>query len=101
MSTNVNLNINVDVAELVKTAINITPKTQSYNSRMIDNNNGRFVSMQTNGLVISACYHKTKNHSATAQSMGTAKSTAAPGTWAVAYINSSPLAVDKTFYDFW
>lgn len=98
------LNINVDVAELVKIALHCVPPKMSYNDRVLDNGNARWISCQAGGKVISACYHKTKEHSATVQTgiwplNHEAKSTASAGQWAVAYLNSE-LGVDKTFYNF-
>lgn len=104
MSCTLALNINVDVAELVKIALKTAPSKLSYSSQTLDGGNGRWISCQTGGKVISACFHKTKNHSATVQTgiwpfIHQSKSTASPGEWAVAYRNSEP-GVDKTLYNF-
>lgn len=93
--------INANAIDLIRTMVGLSPKTYYYISTMIDNNNGRFIVMQGGGLVFSMCYHKTKNHSATAQSWRTAKSTAAPGTWAMAYVRSSFFAIDRASHDYW
>lgn len=95
------VNFDIDVVELLKIALGFIPKNLSYNDRMIDNGNGRWISYQGDGMVVSMSNHKTKNHSATAQSLKTAKSTAPPGHWAIAVITSFPFCTDKTFYDFW
>ena len=58
------------------------------------------VSCQSNGLVISANYHSTQQHSATVQGSSTCKSIAPPGYWAVAYSKNKIFGVTKTFYDF-
>ena len=63
---------------------------------------GRFISVQKDGQVISAYYHPTRRHSATAQSgLTQARETAsAPaGLWAVATIPSGVTGHDRTFYN--
>ena len=111
----VKLNISVDVNELIKQACDLANVTQrgKYQSQMIDNNNGRWVTVQCDGKLISACYHKSKNHSATCEVhnnftknfgvpdhiVRSSKSTAAPGEWAVAMVDSGKLGGDKTFYN--
>ena len=97
------LSITVSVAELIKAVVGLVPEKSSYNDRTLDNGNARWISCQTGGKVISACYHKTKEHSATVQTglliKHEAKSVAPAGKWAVAVLNSE-LGVDKTFYNF-
>ena len=96
------LNINVDVVELIRTVVGLVPARSSYNDRSLDGGNARWISCQTDGKVISACYHKTKWHTATVQTglliKHEAKSRAPAGQWAVAMLNSE-LGVDKTFYN--
>lgn len=96
------LNINVDVVELIRTVVGLVPARSSYNDRSLDGGNARWISCQTDGKVISACYHKTKRHTATVQTglliKHEAKSEAPAGQWAVAMLNSE-LGVDKTFYN--
>ena len=112
MSKNVSLSINVDVNQLISQVTNATNRN-SLNDRYFDNNEGRFVSCQANGILIAACYHKTKNHSATCEVhnnftknfgvgdrvVRSSKSNAPPGIWAIAYCDSGKLGGDKTFYD--
>ena len=97
----VKLNINVDATELLKVGLGFVPRNASFTERTIDNGNGRWVSYQGDGQVVSMTFHKTKEHSATAQSRNTSKSTAGPGEWAIASVASVPFCTDKTFYDFW
>ena len=97
----VNFNINVDASELIRVGLGFLPRNTSWNDRMIDNGNGRWISYQGDGKVVSMTFHKTKEHSATAQSRNTAKSTKGPGEWAIAVVASVPFYTDKTFYDFW
>ena len=112
MSKNVSLDINVDANQLINQVTTATNRN-SLNSRYFDNNQGRFISCQSGGILIAACFHTSKNHSATCevhnnfrQKFGapdeivrTAKSDAPPGVWAIAYCDSGKLGGDKTFYD--
>ena len=103
MSFTVALNFDVDVVELIKTVAGMIPPKSSYNDQTLDNGNACWISCQTGGLVILACIHKTKEHSATVQTglmKHQAKSVAPAGQWAVAIHNSEPFGVDKTFYNF-
>lgn len=103
-SLNLNLNIDVDVAELIKTVSGLIPTRESYSDdQTLDGGNARWISCQYDGKVISACYHKSKNHSATVQTgllKRQAKSSAPAGKWAVAMVNSEPFGVDRTFYNY-
>ncbi|CAL6009229.1 Conserved_hypothetical protein [Hexamita inflata] len=104
MSKNIKLNIDVDVNTLINQIISgFTP--DSYNSQFKDNGNGRFISVQGNGKVIAAYFHKTKWHSATAitglNHDRKAKSDAPPGEWATAYIKHDIFGGDQTFYNEW
>ena len=96
-----NFNIDVDVFKIFEC---IGAVRSSYKSEILDNGNGRWISCQENGQVISACYHKTKNHSATVETGGmgpffnSKKSTAGPGEWAVAIVGSR--GWDRTYYNF-
>lgn len=100
---NLNLGINVDLNTLFQQIGESLPS--SYKSELIDNGEGRWVSCQSNGKVMSACYHKNKEHSATVETGGQGpfytcqKSTAGPGEWAVAIVGSR--GWDRTHYDFW
>ena len=100
----INLGITVDVNKLLS-QIGEALNASSCQSQLIDNGEGRWISSQANGKVISACYHKTKNHSATVETGGQGpfytcqKSTAGPGEWAVAKVGSR--GWDRTHYDFW
>ena len=77
-------------------------KPSSYNDRRPPEG-GRFVSVQSNGMVISAYYHPTKWHTATACTGffhdRRAKSEAPPGKWAVAKIGRDILGGDQTWYN--
>ena len=87
----------------------------SLNDRYFDNNQGRFISCQAGGKLISMCFHQTKQHSATCEVhnnftknfgvgdkvVRSAKSEAPPGRWAIAYCDSGRLGGDKTFYNCW
>ena len=99
------LNINCNIGDLIRPIVGANQRF-SYNSRYFDAGRGRFVSIQCNGIFISACYHSTKHHTATAQVCfpfgGVArqsKSDAPPGKWAIASQGSQWLCIDKTFYD--
>lgn len=110
-----NLDISVDINELINQACGLTNITQrrAYQSQMIDDDNGRWVTAQCGGKLISACFHKSKNHSATCEVhnnftrhfgvkdhvVRSAKSTAGPGEWAVAIVDSGRLGGDKTYYN--
>ena len=114
MSKNVSLSIDVNVNELIKQVCSATDRS-SLNDQWLDNNQGRWISCQSGGLLISMCYHKTKQHSATCEVhnnftkmfgagdkiVRSAKSEAPPGKWAIAYCNSGKLGGDKTYYNFW
>ena len=114
MSKTVSFNISVDVNELIKQVCSATNRS-SLNDRYFDNNQGRFISCQSDGKLISMCYHKTKQHSATCEVhnnftknfgvgdkvVRSAKSEAPPGKWAIAYCDSGKFGGDKTFYNCW
>lgn len=114
MSITVNFNINVDVNKLIEQVGSSSNRT-SYNDKYFDNNQGRWISCQADGILYSMCYHKTKQHSATCevhnnftQKLGvddkivrSSKSEAPPGLWAIAYCNSGKLGGDKTYYNCW
>ena len=99
MSKIVNLGINVDVFQLVKSVVNVTQNT-SFNEKWYDNNKGRWISCQVGGYLISANFHSTQQHSATVIGSSQCKSTAPPGKWAVAFTNNSMFGGNKTSYDF-
>ncbi|KAH0793658.1 hypothetical protein GPJ56_002379 [Histomonas meleagridis] len=112
MSMNISLNINVDANKLIDQVACATNRS-SINDRYFDNDNGRFISCQSDGKLIAACFHKTKSHSATCEVhnnftknfgvpdhiVRSAKSSAPAGVWAVAYCDSGKLGGDKTFYN--
>ena len=114
MSKTINLNINVDVNKLIEQVVSSTERN-SLNDRYFDNNQGRFISCQAGGKLISMCFHQTKQHSATCEVhnnftknfgvgdkvVRSAKSEAPPGRWAIAYCDSGRLGGDKTFYNCW
>ena len=52
MSKNISLNIDVNVNELIG-QIGTLGKRQSYNDRYFDDNNGRWISCQDNGVLYS------------------------------------------------
>ena len=99
MSKTLNFGINIDATQIIQTIVNTTQKS-SYNDRYIDNNQGRWISCQAGGFLISACYHSTQQHSATVIGRAQCKSIAPPGQWAVAYTNNRMLGGNKTFYYF-
>ena len=113
-SLTVKLDISVDVNELLRQISSLTHRTSRTDVRF-DNGNGRWVEGQQDGILFSCSYHKTKSHSATVEVhnrfqqvfqapdkiVRSSKSTAPPGTWAIAYCNSGRLGGDKTYYDFW
>ena len=102
MSYNFNFNINVDANDLLN-RVGLAGRC-SYQSQYLDNGNARWISCQSGGKVISACYHKTKSHSATVETGGQGpfytknQSTAGPGEWAVAVVGSR--GWDRTHYNF-
>ena len=118
MSKNLNLSISVDVNKLLEqigAAAKSIINRNSYNEKYFDNNQGRWISCQSNGILYSMCYHKTKQHSATCEvhnnftkNIGvpdkivrSSKSEAPPGLWAIAYYDSGKLGGDKTYYNCW
>ena len=114
MSITVNFDINVDANTLIQQVGSATNRS-SYNDRYFDGNQGRWISCQSDGILYSMCYHKTKQHSATCEVhnnftknfgvgdkiVRSAKSEAPPGKWAIAYCNSGKLGGDKTYYNAW
>lgn len=103
-----NFGINVDVNTLldqIGSGLRNMAR-HSLNSRYFDNGNGRFISMQTGGLLVCMTYHKRKWHSATSRVapfgmvVSSSKSDAPGGTWAVAYISQGIMG-NQTFYDCW
>jgi hypothetical protein len=103
MSIQANLSFRVDVNDLIRQVTRATERA-SLNDRMIDGGNGRWISSQTGGLLISACFHNTRKHSATARVNGniikrSASSSAEAGRWAIAYVQSGKLGGDETFYN--
>ena len=90
----------VAATELVRQVAGFTPS--SYNDRRPPQG-GRFISVQQNGKVVSAYYHPTRAHSATAVTGFNhdrrARSDAPPGKWAVAVIGRDIFGGDQTFYD--
>ena len=114
MSKNVKLDMKVDVNELIRQIGSLTDRT-SINDQYLDNNQCRWISGQSNGILYSMCYHQTKQHSATCEVHNNfrkmfgakdevvrrSKSEAPPGEWAIAYCNSGKFGGDRTSYDFW
>ena len=104
--------IDIDPEEIVKSVTSATER-ESFNSRYFDNDDGRYISCQVDGKLISASYHETKHHSATCevhnhfrQMFGaedeivrSAKSDAKPGEWAVACCTAGKLGGNKTYYN--
>lgn len=115
MEKSLKLDMNVDINKLIDQACGLANVTQrgKYQSQTIDNNKGRWVTAQSDGKLISACFHESKNHSATCEVhnnftknfgvpdhvVRSAKSTAGPGEWAVAMVDSGKLGGDKTYYN--
>jgi hypothetical protein len=102
------LNVNCDINELLQQIGQASSWRKAFTSRegVIDQGD-RWISLETNGLVISAYYHPTKKHGATAQGGGVerreTKSIAEAGRWAVAYCQLGTWRaifgpVAKTFY---
>ena len=64
---------------------------------------GRFISVQRDGMLISAYYHPSRNHTATVVTGRVFdkkdKASAPPGRWAVATIYRDISGRDRTFYD--
>ena len=96
-----NLNVDVNVNDLLRQIAGFAPS--SYNDRYPDG--GRWISVQSDGIVISAYFHPTKWHSATVKTGfrhdRVAKSEAPPGKWAVAQIKRDIFGGDQTFYNLW
>ena len=77
------------------------------------NNQGRFISCQAGGILYSMCFHQTRQHSAICEVhnnfkkmfgaedkiVRSAKSTAPPGQWAIAYCDSGRFGGDKTDFE--
>ena len=101
-------NINTDLGSLLQ-ELRISAQEVSFNDRWVDG--GRFISIQSGGVVYALFNHPTSPHSATARVVRQtctvpkvirqAKSIVPPGLWAVAYIKSGFFGVDQTFYNFW
>ena len=98
----VTMDINVSVADLAQEIAHFSPSTNIVDKWM-DNGNARWISCQGGGKVLSACYHRTMRHTATARTgvwpfIIEAKSDAPAGRWAVAWLESR--VFDETFYHF-
>lgn len=100
--------------EILLTFFTSATERESFNSRYFDDDDdGRYISCQVDGKLISANYHETKHHSATCevhnhfrQMFGaedeivqSAKSDAKPGEWAVACCTAGKLGGNKTYYN--
>ena len=99
------LAITTGVVELIQEVAGLTLSRGSLNDRWLEDGEARWISCQSEGWVISACYHKTKWHSASVETgkfwplHKKARSEAPPGEWAVTWVSSG--GWDKTFYDYW
>ena len=114
MSKILNLNINIAADELINLVAGKL-KRNSLSDQYFDNNQGRFISCQTGGILYSMCFHQTKQHSAKCEVHNNftkmfgaqdkivreAESIAPPGQWAIAYCDSGKLGGDKTSYKYW
>ena len=97
------LSINCDVVELVRTTAFFFLLREPFNDRWFDNGDARWITYRKAGWVISACYHRTKWHSARVETglwpfHQSAGCQAPPGQWAVAWLNS--YGRDRSFYAF-
>ena len=112
MSKILNLNITVAADELINLVAR-TMKRNSLSDQYFDNNQGRFISCQAGGILYSMCFHQTRQHSAICEVhnnfkkmfgaedkiVRSAKSTAPPGQWAIAYCDSGRFGGDKTDFE--
>ena len=74
----------------------------SYQEQFNDGNKGRWISCQVDGLITSAYFHQTRQHSATVKSgIKEYRSIAPSGQWAIAVCQHQMLrlSTDKTFYN--
>ena len=104
--------INVDLNQLINQVASATNRN-TLNNYYFDGGKGRYISVQSGGKLISACYHTSKFHSATCEVhngftgmfgipdhiVRKARSEAPPGKWAIACCDSGRLGGDKTFYN--
>ena len=97
----INLSINCDVNTLLNqigSAFNIVVKRDGVSSTS-PNGNDRFVSVLNGDQVISAYFHPSKRHYATAEGKTKpGRSYADAGTWAVAYAMRSLIGGNRTYY---
>lgn len=97
----ISLSMNVDINTLLNqigSAIGQTVLQEGVTSTS-PNGNDRFVSVLNSNQVISAYFHPTKRHYATAEGKTKpGRSYAAAGTWAVAYAMRSIWGGNKTYY---
>ena len=101
-------NINVDIRSILQ-QLRISTQRISFNDRWVGG--GRFISIQSGGVVYALFNHPTSPHSATARVVRQtctvpkvirqARSTALPGSWAIACIKSGFFGGDQTFYNSW
>lgn len=98
-SASVNLNCDVNVNELLR-EVPGSVKATNYQSRYFDNGHGRFVSVMDGSTVVSATYHDSAWHTATAQGAMSrmSKSEAPPGQWAITYTKQGFFG-NRTFYN--
>lgn len=97
------LSMNCGAVDLIQVTTFLHLSRGPFNDIWLDNGAARWISCQSEGLVISACYHRTKWHSATVQTgigpfFHEVKSRAPPGQWAVAWQNAN--GRDMVFYDY-
>lgn len=100
---NISININLDLNKLVDQIGSLIGKVlYKTNFTRREVLGGIFVSAMTGDTVVSAFYHPSRTHSATADGGwlggGQAKSISLPGKWAIAY-SSQGVGKRKTFYD--
>ena len=84
----------------------------NYRENYFDGNDGRFIACKSNGLLISCCYHKNKEHTAVAEVhngftklfgasdriVRSSKGSASGGKWAIAYTDSGKLGGDEAYF---
>ena len=113
MSVNLNFNIDINPVEIAKSIGKSLERLSVNDNGLIDGGKGRFISMQGDGVLCAAFYHSTKPHTATCEVhnnftknfgvgdhvVRSAKSSAGPGKWAVAYTKSGQFGGDRTFYN--
>lgn len=101
----VQFSFNADLGSVLR-ELRICAQHASFSDQWVDG--GRFISIQSDGILYALYNHPTKPHGVLARVerqtctlpkvVREAESSAPPGIWALAYIKSSLFGEDQTFY---